>query len=128
MDREQAERFAAEWLTAWNSRDLDRILVHYAEDVLFISPFAQRIMDDSAGVVRGKAALREYFRKGLAAYPSLRFELIRVLAGVDSVVLYYRGVNDLYAAEMMELDTDGRIRRASAHYAAGEAPTPPSRS
>ena len=30
--------FAEEWITAWNTHDLDRILSHYAEDIVFRSP------------------------------------------------------------------------------------------
>ena len=34
-----ARAFARDWVAAWNSHDLDRILSHYAEDVEFRSPF-----------------------------------------------------------------------------------------
>jgi ketosteroid isomerase-like protein len=27
-----AEAFASEWIEAWNSHDLDRILAHYSDD------------------------------------------------------------------------------------------------
>ncbi len=30
--------FAQEWLNAWNSHDLEAIMAHYAEDVIFYSP------------------------------------------------------------------------------------------
>ena len=46
------QTFAHEWIAAWNSRDLDRILVHYAPDVVLTSPVAQRILHGD-GNVRG---------------------------------------------------------------------------
>lgn len=35
---EFAAQFAQEWVVAWNSRDLDRILLHYADDFEMFSP------------------------------------------------------------------------------------------
>lgn len=113
-------RLAERWLGAWNAHDLDAILSHYAEDVEFTSPFVVRLTADPSGTLRGKTALRDYFSRGLAAYPDLRFELIRVLTGVDSVTLYYRSVNGLYAAETMQVGGDGLVKRVWAHYGAGD--------
>ena len=38
MDKEQAQQLAEEWYAAWNSHDLERILSHYSDDVVFVSP------------------------------------------------------------------------------------------
>ena len=38
MDASTAEAFAEEWVAAWNARDLDRILAHYAPDIVFRAP------------------------------------------------------------------------------------------
>src|SRR5215831_4331753 len=64
MTSEQARRFAEEWVDAWNRHDLDGILAHYSEDVVFSSPFAARLIPGGDGTVRGRAALREYFKAG----------------------------------------------------------------
>ena len=34
-----AAQFAEEWVAVWNSRDLDRILAHYADDFEMASPY-----------------------------------------------------------------------------------------
>lgn len=82
--------FARHWVEAWNTHDLDAILSHYAADPVLVSPAAAKLLDEPGGMVRGKDALRAYFRRGLDAYPDLTFELLDVLRGVSSVVLYYR--------------------------------------
>jgi len=69
---------AQEWLTAWNAHDLERILAHYADDVELSSPFVAKLTGRTEGVLRGKAALRDYFARGLQAYPTLRFDFIRL--------------------------------------------------
>lgn len=117
LTREAAEAFAREWVEAWNSHDLARILAHYAEDVEFASPFVIAITGEASGTLRGKAALADYFAKGLPRYPSLHFRLQRVLAGVRSVTIAYESVNELDAAEVMELDRGGRVVRVQCHYA-----------
>jgi hypothetical protein len=107
---------AQEWIAAWNAHDLERILAHYADDVELDSPFIPKLTGRSEGVLRGKAALRDYFARGLKAYPTLRFDFIRLYPGVQSCVLEYRSVNGLHAAELMEFDEHGKVRRVLAHY------------
>lgn len=112
---ESLTAFGQAWLDAWNSHNLDEILSHYAEDVVFYSPFIQRINNDPAGCIRGKENLRAYFSKALVAYPELHFELYHILEGVNSVVLYYKSVNDKLSTEMMVLDK-GKVVEVRAHY------------
>ena len=109
-------RHAQEWLEAWNAHDLQRILAHYADDVELTSPFVEKLMGQREGSVHGKTALRDYFARGLRAYPALHFEFIRLYSGVRSCVLEYRSINDLLTAELMEFNEQGKVRRVLAHY------------
>lgn len=120
MTQELADKFAAEWIAAWNAHDLEQIVRHYTDDVEFISPFAIKLLNNPAGTVNGKAALRKYFSAGLAKYPNLNFQLLHVYCGVRSVTLGYRSVNNLIAAEVMELNTQGRVTRVLAHYTSAD--------
>jgi ketosteroid isomerase-like protein len=43
LDKAFAENFAAEWIAAWNSHDLDRVLSHYAGDFEMSSPIIAQI-------------------------------------------------------------------------------------
>lgn len=90
---------------------------HYNEQIEFVSPFIVKLLGDPTGTVRGKEALRDYFSKGLAKYPDLTFHLQRVFLGTRSVTVYYESVDNLMAAEMMELDDRRLIARVLAHYA-----------
>jgi len=111
---------AQEWIAAWNAHDLEKILAHYAEDVELISPLVAKLTDRKEAVVRGKAALRDYFERGLKAYPTLHFEFLRLYPGVRSCVVEYRSINGLMSAELLEFDAKGKISRVLAHYAAPE--------
>ena len=112
-----ARRFALEWVEAWNSHDLDRILDHYDDEVVLISPVALKLLNNGSGTVEGKTALRNYFQFGLKAYPDLRFELIDVLWGVETIVLFYsNNVRGNKTAEVMQLSAAGKVRRVWANY------------
>ncbi|MFO1457870.1 MAG: nuclear transport factor 2 family protein [Verrucomicrobiota bacterium] len=108
--------WAQDWIAAWNSHDLERILSHYADEVEFHSPFVARLLGNDEGCLKGIGALRDYFARGLKSYPGLHFEFRRVYPGSGSCILEYTSVQNLRAAEMMEWDSSGKIRRVRAHY------------
>jgi len=115
-DKARVRVFAAHWIQAWNSRDLDAIMSHYGEDVVLVSPVAATILGEASGTVRGKKALRAYFKKGLEYYPNLKFELIDVMWGLSSVVLYYVNQKGTKTGEFMEIDAGGKVVRVVANY------------
>jgi ketosteroid isomerase-like protein len=112
-----ARAFVQEWIEAWNSHDLERILSHYDDGVRLVSPVALSLLKNGDGVVQGKAALREYFRRGLEAFPALHFDLIEVLWGVETIVLHYANkVRGNKTAEVMQLTKAGKVRSVWANY------------
>lgn len=113
-----ARQFADHWIQAWNSHHLDAILSHYAPEVVLTSQTAARLLQDPSGAVSGIEALRRYFSRGLEAYPNLTFELLDVLWGVSSILLYYKNQNGTKTGEFMELDARGKVVRVVANYSA----------
>lgn len=111
-----ARRFADEWIAAWNSHDLERILAHYEDDFEMSSPIIATLAGEPSGKLQGKAAIGAYWSKALKNAPDLRFELLTALAGVDSVTVYYRGHRGL-SAEVLHFGPNGKVRAAFAHYA-----------
>ena len=116
LSETDARQFADHWIRAWNSHDLDDIMSHYAAEVVLTSPTAAKLLADSSGTVRGKEAVRHYFEKGLAAFPNLNFELLDVMWGISSVVLYYRNQKGSKTGEFMEFDANQKIARVVANY------------
>ncbi|NKE60875.1 nuclear transport factor 2 family protein [Lentzea sp. PSKA42] len=90
--------FARKWAHWWNTRDLEGLLEHYSDDVLVRSPAAARLLGD--GILRGKQAVREFWEAGLKAVPDVRFEVLDVFTGVDTVILSHRNQNGLRGAEV----------------------------
>ncbi len=118
MTRDEAWKLANHWVAAWNSHDLDSIMMHYEEAIELTSPVAAQLLGTPDGKVAGKANLRAYFQRGLEAYPELHFRLEDVLWGINSVVLYYTNQKGTRTAELMELSASGRVARVVANYSA----------
>jgi hypothetical protein len=116
ITRRFAEAFATEWIEAWNSHDLDRILSHYSEDFALSSPFIITVAGEPSGALEGHAAVRAYWSKALARQPALHFRLVTVFSGVASIVIHYQRHDGSFAAEHFELDPGGKVIKSSAHY------------
>jgi hypothetical protein len=116
LSETEVRQFANEWIAAWNAHDLDAVISHYAPDVTLNSPVAVEVLKDESGTVVGREALRKYFQRGLGVHSQLRFELIDVLWGLRSVVLYYKNHRGTKTAEYMEFDSSGKVVKVVANY------------
>jgi hypothetical protein len=116
IDRAFADRFAAAWIALWNARDLDAILAHYTEDVVFHSPRIAVVTGEPVDFVSGKPALRRYWAKALAGNKGLLFDLERVFLGSDSLTIAYRNHRGQNAAETFTFDAGRLVVRSIATY------------
>jgi hypothetical protein len=110
------QTFAEEWIKAWNSHDLDDILSHYSEDIEISTPMIKMATGGKECSLKGKSAVREYWKKALEKYTDLHFELIHSTEGVDSVALFYKSIMNKYAVEVMFFNEEGKINKMYAHY------------
>lgn len=115
IDRSWAETFAKEWVDAWNSHDLERILSHYRDDFQMTSPLIVTRMGIQSGTLKGKEAVRKYWSQGLAMTPDLRFDLSNTIVGVNSIAVIYRSVTaKRVVIELLEFDETLKVVRAEA--------------
>ena len=63
-----------------------------------------QLLDGSDGVIRGKAALREYWQEGLRRIPDLHFEVSGVYVGVGVMVINYRNQKGGLVNEVLIFD------------------------
>ena len=112
---EFANHFAKHWIESWNSHDLEQVLSHYSEDFEMTSPYIAQITGEWSGRLKGKKAVAAYWSAALQKMPTLRFEHVQTLVGVDSVTIYYRGVRGM-AAEVFFFNGERLVVKACAHY------------
>jgi hypothetical protein len=118
MTKQGAMDLAEHWIAAWNAHDLDRIMSHYDDAVELTSPVAAQLLGTPDGKVVGKANVRAYFQRGLTAFPNLNFQLVNVLWGVNTVVLYYINHKGTHTAEFMEMSASGKVAKVVGNYSA----------
>jgi ketosteroid isomerase-like protein len=114
MNRADAERLAREWIDAWNRLDIEPVLAMYADALSFTSPTAAEVT--GTPTVRGKDALRTYWRAALARIGSLKFVFDRITWDHDAQELgiIYTSEIDGRAKKVMELFRFGADGRAVA--------------
>ena len=126
LTADEASAFVAEWMAAWNSHDVERILEHYAGDVEYWSPFIAAMAEPGGpgadGRLVGKDSVRAYFAAALEKYPELHFDPPwHVAAGAGSVSFVYGSVNDLTAVETLVFKPGTWVvARAHCHYSPGK--------
>jgi SnoaL-like domain len=109
-------KFAKEWIASWNSHNIEKIMAHYCDHVVFTCPYIEKYMGITGGTITSKAELKNYFIKGLEAFPDLKFELQMFRGNADEVTLYYKSINDMLAIEHMELNKQGKVKFGKVEY------------
>lgn len=80
-----------------------------------VSPSARR--RTTTTTLRGKPAVAAYWQKALDLMPDLRFELLCILVGVQSITRHYKGASGRLAAEVFHFGPDRKVLGTFAHYA-----------
>ena len=113
--------FAEAWIAAWNRRDVDAVLTHYADDAEFVSPVARNVV--GRPVLRNKRALEDYWRAALARISTLEFKLNHATwdeRHCELNIVYEANLNGerKRACEIMRFDAAGRQVAGEALYGA----------
>ena len=111
---------AEDWGAAWNRRDLEAVLAHYADGIEVISPLVVERLGRSGGRWSDKDELRAYVVLGMAN-PDLAFRLVDVRVGVNAFCVLYDREGGMRVADTMELDAQGRVARMIACYVREES-------
>jgi hypothetical protein len=113
--------FAESWIAAWNRRDVEAVLAHYAEEAQFVSPVARNLLGRST--LRNKKELEDYWRTALARISTLEFKLDHATwdeRRLELNIVYEANLNGerKRACEIMQFDAAGRQIRGEAMYGA----------
>ncbi len=114
-----AVAFSERWVRNWNAHDVDAVLADFHDDVVFTSPVAAQLFPETQGVVRGKAALRQYWTGAVARMPDLRFSVEGIYQGIDTIVIAYRNQNGDPVNEVLTF-RDGAIVEGHGTYRLAE--------
>jgi hypothetical protein len=106
------EALGRAWLDAFNAHDVEALVALYAEACTHTSPKLRALHPHTGGQLVGKPALRAWWADAMKRLPGLRYELTRLTANDERVVLEYlrHAPNEapLPVAEAFDVK-DGRI-------------------
>ena len=109
--------FADRWIFDWNHKDVEAVLSHFSERVVFTSPRAKAIVGSSA--VEGKSSLREYWTKAIERIQSIHFTLDYVISYGERMSIVYIAEIDgrrMRCVEFMVFGADGLVREGEAMH------------
>ena len=115
--RIDARTFADRWISEWNRKDLEAVLSHFSESVVFTSPRAKATV--GAASVKGKSSLREYWTKAIDRIQTIHFALDYVISDGDRVGIVYIAEIDgrrMRCVEFMVFGEDGLVREGEAMH------------
>jgi len=105
------ETLAAQWLQAWHGNRPAQLLEYYAEDALYADPAKREGL-------QGKAAMKPYLEKLLAANPNWVWELVEVIPTAKGFTLKWKAripvgeqVLEETGLDIVELNEAGKITR-----------------
>lgn len=98
---------AQRWFAAFNAHDLEALLALYADDAEHYSPKLKVHQPDTNGLIKGKDALRAWWRDAFYRLPTLQYEVVKLTADDEQVFMEYirhvQGEKDLRVGEVLAI-------------------------
>lgn len=108
--------FAAAWIADWNAHDVEKILSHYVEDVVFHSPKVAVRTKGEKTFFTHREELRPYFSFAFQIRPQLHFTLFTICQDRQGLALIYQDETGATATELMDLNQQGQVVFARVLY------------
>jgi ketosteroid isomerase-like protein len=106
---EKNKEIANNWLDAFNSRNLEKLLLLYQDSAQHYSPKLKQRMPHTQGLIKGKDALRGWWQDAFDRLPSLHYKLLKLTADKEQVFIEYirqvHGEEDMAVAEVLQLNS-----------------------
>lgn len=108
MSTQQNKQIASQWFEAFNKHALENLLSLYNDNAQHYSPKLKAKMPETKGLIKGKTALRSWWRDAFERLPSLRYEVIKLTADDEQVFMEYirhvDGEADLPVGEVLQVE------------------------
>jgi limonene-1,2-epoxide hydrolase len=103
---------AKQWLNAFNEHNLENLLALYDDHAEHFSPKLKLRKPETNGLIKGKAAMREWWKDAFDRLPGLVYQEISITANEERVFMEYTrivpGEENMNVAEVLEIK-NGKI-------------------
>ena len=89
MSAQQNKDIATKWFAGFNEQNLENILSLYADDAEHFSPKLKVRKPETHGSIKGKPALRAWWKDAFGRLPTLKYELKKLTADAEQVFMEY---------------------------------------
>lgn len=105
MSASQNETIATKWFDAFNTHNLEALLSLYDDNAEHYSPKLKIRKPETNGLVRGKNALRDWWKDAFEHLPTLQYLVTTLTANNERVFMEYirkvSGENDMQVSEVL---------------------------
>ena len=112
MNPEELKTIANRWFKAFNEHELEDLLLLYAENAEHFSPKLKIRKPETQGLIKGKEALRTWWKDCFDRLPSLQYIVHHLTADTEQVFMEYtrkvEGENDMEVGEVLQI-SKGKI-------------------
>ncbi|GGG64596.1 nuclear transport factor 2 family protein [Epilithonimonas arachidiradicis] len=109
---EELKNIANLWFKAFNEHNLESLLELYDDSAEHYSPKLKIREPETNGLIKGKNALRTWWKDCFKRLPTLQYEVNRLTADSEQVFMEYtrkvEGEEDMKVGEILEIK-DGKI-------------------
>lgn len=110
---------ALAWFNAFNAHNLGQLLQLYDDGAIHYSPKLKMRHPETSGWIKGKEALRIWWRDAFDRLPSLQYEVLRLIADEQCVFMEYirhtEGEDDIRVGEVLEIE-NGKIVESRVYH------------
>ena len=110
MNPTELKSIASKWFEAFNKHDLEMLLALYDDEAEHFSPKLKIRQPETNGLIKGKSALRNWWRDAFERLPTLNYEVKNLIADDNQVFMEYirhvDGEEDLKVGEVLEVKNE----------------------
>ena len=112
MNPEELKNIATLWFKAFNEHDLENLLKLYDDEAEHFSPKLKVREPETNGLIKGKEALRKWWKDCFERLPTLEYQVNKLIADSEQVFMEYtrkvEGEEDMKIGEVLEIN-NGKI-------------------
>lgn len=113
------EDIARQWFNAFNTHNLEELLALYDDHAIHFSPKLKIRQPETQGLIKGKAALRDWWKDSFDRLPTLHYQPTSFTANEQRIFMEYiravEGETEMLVAEVLEISY-GKINASRVYH------------